>query len=190
MKKKFMIPKGNFGYMQNRRLLTVLYTILLFCISITLYFAGIKSTGSNKNLLTIVAILGCLPASKSAVNMIMFSRYKGCSASIKEQLNRNYSNLHTLYDMVFTSYEKNYEIHHMCMNNKVLCAYTSNEKCDAAACEKHLENMLTQNGHQNITVKVFKDFAKYKNRLEQLDSLAELGRTADEIRQLLLEISL
>lgn len=190
MKKTFWIPKGNFGYIKNKRLWSVCQTILFFAVSFSLYFAGIQATGSNRNLLTIVAILGCLPASKSAVNMIMFFRYKGCPKEIMEQLDSDYANLHILYDMVFTSYEKNYEIHHMGINNKVICAYSAKEQCDVAACEKHLQDMLTQNGIQNMTVKVFKDFTKYKNRLEQLENLPELGKTADAVKQLMLEISL
>ena len=188
--KKLWIKKGCFGYISNRRLWSIIKTILFFGISIALYIAGIIATGSNKNLLTIVAILGCLPGSKSAVNMIMFLRYKGCSKEVFDTVNKDYKHLHALCDLVFTSYDKTFEVHHMGVTDKVLCAYTSNERCDTAACEKHLQSMLTQNGLKDITVKVFKDLPKYKNRLEQLESLTDLGNTADEIRQLMFEISL
>lgn len=188
--KNLWIQKGCFGYIQNRRLWSIIKTILFFGISISLYIAGIKTTGSNKNLLTIVAILGCLPGSKSAVNMIMFLRYKGCSKEVSDAVNKDYKQLHALCDLVFTSYDKTFEIHHMGITDKVVCAYTSNAKCDAAACEKHLQNMLTQNGFKDITVKVFQDLPKYRNRLEQLETLTDFGSTAAEIKQLMFEISL
>lgn len=188
--KKLWINKGCFGYMQNRRLWSIIKTILFFGISVALYIAGIKTTGSNKNLLTIVAVLGCLPGSKSAVNMIMFLRYKGCSKEDFDKINKNYTNLHALCDFVFTSYDKSFEIHHMGITDKVICAYTANEKCDASACEKHLQNMLTQNGLKEVTIKVFKDLPKYRNRLEQLEALSDFGNTADEIKQLMFELSL
>lgn len=190
MKNKLFVHKGCFGYMQSKRTITIIKTVIFFAVSLSLYFAGIKATGSNKNLLTVVAILGCLPASKSAVNMIMFLRYKGCTEDIASQLPKEPKGLYPLYDMIFTSYEKNYEIHHMAINDKVICAYTARENCDVAACEQHLQNMLTQNGLKNITVKVFQDFPKYKNRLSQLEELSELGTAAAEIKQLMLEISL
>ena len=188
--KKLWINKGCFGYMQNRRYWAIFKTILFFGISIALYIAGIQATGSNKNLLTIVAILGCLPGSKSAVNMIMFLRYKGCSKEVSDALNKSYHQLYTLYDLVFTSYDKTFEVHHMGLNDNVICAYTAKENFDTAACEKHLKNILTQNGLKDITIKVFTDLPKYKNRLEQLETLSDLGNTAAEIKQLMFEISL
>ena len=58
----------------------------MFGISLAIYLAGYLTVHSNKNLLTIVAVLGCLPASKSAVSMIMFLRAKGCSEALKAKI--------------------------------------------------------------------------------------------------------
>lgn len=187
---KIRIPKGCFGYIRRKHILEVVKTIGYFFVSLSLYFAGIKATGSNKNLLTIVAVLGCLPASKSMVSMIMFLKYQGCCEEVREILDGSYKKLYILYDMVFTSYDKNFEIDHMAVNDKVICAYGRKEKLDEKACEKHLSDMLVQNGYKNITVKVFKDISKYKKRLEQLEELDELGKTAEAVKTLMLEISL
>jgi len=187
---KIQIPKGSFGYIQRKHILEVVKTIVYFAVSLSLYIAGIAATGSNKNLLTIVAVLGCLPASKSTVSMIMFLRFKGCSKAVYETLEHKYENLYALYDMVFTSYDKNFEIDHMVINDKVICAYSEKEKLDERACEKHLTEMLVQNGFKNITVKVFKDISKYQKRLEQLEDLPELGKTSEAVRTLMMEISL
>lgn len=192
MKQPLFIPKGTPGYIQNRKILTLCKTLIYFAVSLSLYFAGIKATGDNKNLLTIVAILGCLPASKSAVNTIMFFRFQGCPKETVKQLPgiQEYQQLYLLYDMVFTSYDKNFEIYQIAMNDKVLCGYTGKEKTDVAACEEHLQQYLTQNGIKEVTVKIFQDLTKYRNRLEQLNALSELGDKAGEIRTLMLEISL
>ena len=69
MKNKY--TKGDYLYMQQKKKMGILKTICLFSISAALYIAGLVTVGSNKNYLTIVAVLGCLPASRSAVNMIM-----------------------------------------------------------------------------------------------------------------------
>ena len=56
--KNLLVPKGAFGYLNNRKKYTALRTVLFFSISAALYISGIIRTGSNKNLLTIVAVLG------------------------------------------------------------------------------------------------------------------------------------
>ncbi len=190
MKTKLLIPKGLRNYIKNRRIYTLCRTIVFFAVSFSLYFAGIKATGDNRNLLTIVAVLGCLPACKSAVNTIMFFRFRGCPEEIAKELQTPYQNLYVLFDIVFTSYDKNYELFHLAMNDKVLCGFTDNKKTDEAACETHLQAMLAKNGIKNVTVKVFRDLTKYKNRLEQLEALTECGAQAEAIRTLMLEISL
>lgn len=187
---RFRIQKGTEGYMRKKRIFEVAITAVMFAISLSLYFAGIATTGDNKNLLTVAAVLGCLPASKSAVNMIMCLKYKGCPPDTAKELSGAYPKLSTFFDMVFTTYEKNYEINHMAVTDSVVCAYAGNEKCDAAACEKHLQMMLTQNGFKDVTVKVFKSLPKYKNRLEQLEKLEEDGKAAEKISTLMLEIVL
>ena len=71
--------KGTKGYLSTQSKYEIARTVLYFAISLSLFVAGIVATGDKMNLLTIVAVLGCLPACKSAVTMIMFLRYKGCS---------------------------------------------------------------------------------------------------------------
>ena len=161
--------KGQFGYIKRQRKIVILRTIFLFGISLALFAAGIWSTGSKKNLLTVVAVLGCLPASKSAVNMIMFLRAKGCSEAVKERVDQCSQKLTCLYDMVFTSYEKNYQISHMVIKGHVVCGYAEDEKCDIRACEKHLDGLLKQGGCKSVTVKIYGELDAYCQGLANLE---------------------
>ena len=74
--------KGQYGYLKRQMKRELIKTFILFGISLSLYFAGRITTGTNKNLLTIVAVLGFLPASQFAVRSIMFMRAKGCSEAV------------------------------------------------------------------------------------------------------------
>lgn len=190
MKNK-ITPKGSFGYIQNRRKFTALRTILYFALSISLYVAGYVTTGSNKNLLTIVAVLGCLPSCKSAVNFIIFLRAKGCSQELRDAVEKFETELTSFYDLYFTSYQKNYQVSHMVLKGNVLCGITESEKCDVNEAQKHLEQMLSQEGIKNMTVKIFSDRRKYIDRLSQLVELeTEENKNRDEIVNLLYSISL
>lgn len=190
MKNK-ITPKGSFGYIQNRRKFTALRTILYFALSISLYVAGYVTTGSNKNLLTIVAVLGCLPSCKSAVNFIIFLRAKSCSQELRDAVEKFDTELTSFYDLYFTSYQKNYQVSHMVLKGNVLCGITESEKCDVNEAQKHLEQMLSQEGIKNMTVKIFSDRRKYIDRLSQLVELeTEENKNRDEIVNLLYSISL
>lgn len=158
--------KGTYGYLEKQKKRVLIRTILFFAISLAVYLIGYFSTGSNQNYMTIVAVLGCLPASKSAVNTVMYYRYKGCSSQDHKKIEEHTGNLLNLYDMVFTSYEKNFEIHHVALKDTSLIGYTGNNKCDISACEKHLRSLLSQNSLK-LNVKIFNDLPKYLNRLDQ-----------------------
>ena len=190
MKNK-ITPKGSFGYIQNRKRFTAVRTVLYFALSISLYVAGYVTTGSNKNLLTIVAVLGCLPSCKSAVNFIIFLRAKGCSQELRDAVKKFDTELTSFYDLYFTSYQKNYQVSHMGLKGNVLCGITESVKCDVNEAQKHLEQMLLQEGIKNMTVKIFSDRRKYIDRLSQLTELeTEENKNRDEIVNLLYSISL
>lgn len=190
MKNK-ITPKGSFGYIQNRKRFTAVRTVLYFALSISLYVAGYVTTGSNKNLLTIVAVLGCLPSCKSAVNFIIFLRAKGCSQELRDAVKKFDTELTSFYDLYFTSYQKNYQVSHMVLKGNVLCGITESEKCDVNEAQKHLEQMLLQEGIKNMTVKIFSDRRKYIDRLSRLTELeTEENKNRDEIVNLLYSISL
>ena len=70
------ITKGMSGYIRSQKKKRILITILLFGISIAVFLAGYLTTHTRNNLLTIVAILGCLPAARSAVSMILLLPYR------------------------------------------------------------------------------------------------------------------
>ena len=58
------IAKGQYGYMDKQRKRVIITTISYYAISLAIFAMGYITTGSKRNLLTIVAVLGLLPASK------------------------------------------------------------------------------------------------------------------------------
>lgn len=185
------IIKGEFGYIERKRKQVLLWTIFLFVLAISIFVIGYVTTGTKKNLFTIVAILGCLPACKSMVNLIMFFKAKGCSKGNHEQIATCSEGLSQLYDMYFTTYKVNYPICHMVLKGNVLVGFSEYSECDDDGCEKHLNQMLTQEGYKNITVKIFKDLDKYLERLKQLQELeVESNKNHNNILEMLGQISL
>lgn len=160
--------KGQYGYIKVQKKRTIIKTIIMLTLSFSIFAIGWWSAGTQKNLLTIVAVLGLLPASKSAVNMIMFIRAKGCSETAYIKIAEHSRGFLEAYDLFFTSYNKNYQVSHLVMEDKVICGYTEDLSCDSKACEKHIESLLKQGGCKNITIKIYKDIEKYCEGLDNL----------------------
>lgn len=183
--------KNTYGYIDSQKKYELIRTVLYFGISIALYVLGYVTTKTNANLLTVVAVLGCLPASKSLVSMIMFFRYHSCSETIFHSLSKASEHIqHQLYDLVFTSEQATFVFSHCVCQNGSLVFFTERE-LDSAAFTKHLELYLSRAEIEGVEVLIHKDIDKY---LEELASLTSQEETMEHnsilVIQLLKEISL
>ncbi len=182
--------KGTQNYLTFQKKYEIIRTVLLFGVSISLFIAGWVTTKTKVNLLTIVAVLGCLPACKSLVTLIMFLRFQGCSKEHAEEIKTHSQGLIGLYDMVFTTYEKNYNIAHMTLRGNTGICFTEQVKFDETAFVKHLADTLALEGITGITFKVFTDRKKYLQRLSQLKELEEQENLTESVKATLLSIVL
>ena len=62
--------KGMPGYLNYKRKIEIIRTLAYFGIVIAILLLGYFQTGTKLNLLTVVAIVGCLPASKALVGVL------------------------------------------------------------------------------------------------------------------------
>lgn len=182
--------KGTRNYLKTQKKYEIMRTILYFFISLSLFAAGWLATKSRLNLLTVVAVLGCLPACKSAVGMIMFLRYQGCSEEAADKIKQHSQGLTGLYDMVFTSYDKNFQVAHITVKGNTLCGYTQDNKFDEQAFYKHIDGILKADNYRDTSVKIFNDLNKYTERLEQLKDLAAEESNTEGIINTLKSVSL
>lgn len=182
--------KGSRGYLHSQRNYEILRTCIYFGLSLSLFFAGYVSTGTRMNLLTVVAILGCLPASKSLISMIMYLRYPGCSKEAAAKIASHSHGLTGLYDMVFTSYQKNYSISHLTVKGNTICGFTEDSKFSENDFYRHLDGILKTDGYKNVSVKIFTDLTKYLNRMDQLQEAGSEETITEGIVSTLKSVSL
>jgi len=182
--------KGTKNYINSQKKYEIVRTLIYFGISASLFIAGYIATKTTKNYLTIFAVVGCLPASKSLISAIMFLRFKSCSQSVCERLESISYHLNELYDMVFTTYDKNYSIAHMVIAGNTICGYTEMNNFAEKDFQTHILNVLKMDGHKNTTVKIFSDLNKYIERIIQLnESEADTSNSA-EIAETLKSVAL
>lgn len=193
------IRKGEYGYIANARKLTIIRTVIYFALCAAVFIIGYVTTGTRRNLLTIVAVLGCLPASKSLVNTIMFIRARGCDedthAQIEDTLKKAgdlSSRMKSAYDLYMTSYNKNYPVSHLTVYGNMVTGLIPGADTDIVnGCEKHIDERLKQEGISGLTIKIFNDTGKYVLRLEKLSELdAGAGPDPARILDTLMSVSL
>ncbi len=182
--------KGEYDWLDYKKRSEVIKTAVYFALSGAIFIMGFLSTKTTANLLSIVAVLGCLPASKSMVSMIMFLRISRCGSSIHARILEAYGDPFGFYHLYFTSYQKNYEIHHLYLKSGTIAAYSEKKGIDGEAARNHLLTMLSQSGISDVSIKVFTDEAEYLNRLAQMVSLKPAFEKDERIREFLFSVSL
>lgn len=165
--------KGTKDYISSQKKYEIIRTIIYFSISMALFLAGYITTGSRNNLLTIVAVLGCLPSSKSLVTTIMYCRYKSLGKEPAELIEKHSDGLFCLYDMVFTTRDKTYPVLHMTIHNQNIIGFAESGKFSDKACEEHLKTCLKIDHFTDLSIKIFFDIHKYTDRIEQLKDLTD-----------------
>ena len=173
---KKKIYKGDLGYIKYSRIKKSLLTLLAFIIPVAAYVIAYIYFGTNKNIISIVAIVGCLPACRALVNLIMFFTIRSVPEDEAKALRAHEGTLTCAYELYLTTYEKStlLDAVAICGNNVVgLATY---KKPDVQYVQKHMGNSLRAAGYSS-NVTIMTDLKKY---LERLDSL---NKNADQLRE-------
>ena len=163
--------KGTKNYIDTQKKFEVIRTIIYFILPLGLFLIGYLTTKSKMNVLTVVAVVGCLPACKSLVGAIMFLRFHSLKVEYCEKIEEVRKELPQLYDLVFTTYDKNHVVGHMVIAGNTICGFSENKSFQEKEFNTHILNVLKMDGHKNVSVKIFTDIHKYTERIEQLENL-------------------
>ncbi len=162
-------PKGTFEYASYRKKIDICVMIIMFLLALGLYVIGRVSTGSNRNILTIVAVLGLLPACKMVVDVVMCFKVRQCDVTFKERIDSEVSALTGMYNMYFTSYDRNFMLAHLVITSDSVIGCSTAGSFDEKAFSAHLQDLLLKEGIKNVHIKVFTDEDKYITRLRELN---------------------
>ena len=164
------VKKGTRGYIRYEKKKELLITFIMFLIPLVIYVTGYIQTKTRLNLFTVVAILGCLPACKSMVGLIMIMMQKPMDQDKYEAAKKANGNLTAGYELVFTAYEHTTPVNTLIVCGDQIVCYTPDEKTDPSYMEKHITKIMAANGFTNVQVKVMKDFKKYLQRAREICS--------------------
>lgn len=189
------ISGGEAGYIKYRKRILAIKLLLEAGIIAGLLILGYTQAGTRKNLLTIVAIIGCLPASKIAVLLLTILPYKTVSQNIITDLEEKAALLTKVYDTVLTSTEKILPVDCFVISGNTICGYASHKKADPAYTADFIKQILKQNGYEGISVKIFREYHAFLTRAEGMNKIASVERNQvkdleNGLKQLLVNISM
>lgn len=174
MKKK---EKGQPGYIKWKKGKYLAGTIAEFSVVIALVILGYVQTKTRLNMLTLFAILGCLPASKMLVEFIAMAPHQSIENEKYKEIETNARLLTRMYDLIITNPEKVMPVDVIVVSGHTVIGYTSSDKTDEVRCSRYLKDMLNANHHEKMTVKIFHDYKAFLSRVEGMNNIVEVGHT-------------
>lgn len=171
------VRKGKYGYIRYEKKKRALFTLGLFALPLTVFFIGLYMTGTRNNILSVLAILGVIPAAKFAVDWIMVMMQKSADPEIVDITEKTAGNLTRAYELVVTAYEGRMPLDAVVVcGNQVVCCSPRGDQKKFAFMEKHMADILKNNGYHSVKVKIFPDLRHYQERIGQLADAPEKYR--------------
>ena len=163
------VAKGKAGYVRYEKLKRFLIMLLMFAIPIGIYISAYMITGTNRNIMTIVAVVGIVPAARFAVNWIMIMMSRDAEPAAVETTEKIAGNLVHGYELTVTAYEGRMPLDAVVVcGNEVVCLSTKGDKSQFAFMEKHITKILNSNNYFNSNVRIIQDLKHYEDRIRQL----------------------
>ena len=189
------VEKGLPGYLDYKKKVEIIRTVIYFGIVAAIFFLGYFQTDTRLNLLTVVAVLGCLPASKALVGVIARMPYSSVERKLAEDVASKTTHLTVCYDLVITSEEKIMPVDCIVISGSNIFGYTHYKKVDLKMVSDHIKAMLKQNGYTGLAVRVLNEYKPFITRAEGLDNIAAVEKAdtkerEEGIRGIILNISM
>lgn len=167
--------KGEWGYFDSEKKRKIAQTVILFCIPLLILSTSFLYFRTQKNVLTVVAMVGMIPASMSLVSVIMFLMRKSLPEEEYRELSTHEGSLTVAYELYMTSEKRNALVDCLVICGNEVVGYVSDPKTDVRFAQDHLQNMLRADGFK-VAVRMLGDRKRF---IERMDSL---NAHADELR--------
>ena len=169
--------KGEWGYINDRRLRVALITLFMYACAIGIFLLGIGITHTRRNLFTVISVLSILPASKSLVNMIMFFRFSSLSQGKYTMYSTAAGDIPIIYELPLTTYERTFFAEAVaCTGGSIICFFKpadgkdTNAEALKAKLKEHIDTVLKNDGHKGFTIKIYDDPESFTGRLREMNA--------------------
>ncbi len=164
--------KGQYGYFQSEKKRRALITLGFFAVPILILISGIIYSGSRKNLLTVVAMVGFIPAAISLVNFIVIFLRKSISRELYETIDPHIGVLTYAYELYLTSEQKNAMVDCLVFCGNEIVGLITDKDTDPRFAKDHLQKYLRADGYK-VSVHMLTDVRHFTERCDSLNAHAD-----------------
>ncbi len=162
------IPRGLPGYVDHAKKAELIKTIVMFALVLAILLTGIYTTGNRMNLLTIVAVVGCLPAARYLVNYIARAPFHSMEEAQAEEIEEHAGDVPVYYELILGASDKNRFVDCIAISEHAICGYASHPKTDIPDTEAYLKKICRENGYKKVSVKLFDKKEDFLRRLDEM----------------------
>ena len=163
------VRKGDYGYLASEKKKRILITAILFAVPLGIFFSAMIYFKTRLTIWTVIAVVGCLPACRALVNMIMMWMQKPMDEKVYKKIREHEGELEVTYETYLTTYEKSVFVESFAICGNKVIGYTSHMDGSTQFIEDHVRGILKQNGYK-VEVKVFKELKTYLERMDYLNA--------------------
>ncbi len=183
------VEKGGYGYFSWEKKRRAAATLIMFLLPVAFSVTGYIQTGTRKNLFTLVAVLGSLPACKALVGWLVMLPRKSMGRECYESILGHAGDLPMVYDLYFTTYERNIQVDAMAVCCDEVVGYCRHRQEHWGSMEGYIQDTIRDNGYP-VTVQLMEDLPMFLERLDAMVHAAGREHEGQQIRQILLAVTL
>ena len=161
--------KGEAGYIAYERVRRAFVVLILFAIPLIAFIASYLYFGTRKNIISVIAMIGFIPACMAAVSLIMVFTIRSIPADLYKRIKPHIKRLDAAYELYLTNGDKNILLDCVAVCNTNVVALNTFKDPDLKEGKTHLENVLRSAGLTSSVI-IMNDPDKF---IERLDSLNE-----------------
>ncbi len=193
--------KGQPGYLAGQKKLQVIKTIVYYAAILAVFLAGLLTTHTRLNLLTIAAVVGALPAGKQTVLLVMYLREKvllmGTERELADKLRNSLPDTdrdYFLYELIPSTKERTYPLECVFVYRQGIAACCLKPGTDLPSAQKAIRRKLEEQSVPNPSVQIFPTVAAFAGKVKELadgEAMTDKERRRrDSIRNCILSVSL
>ncbi len=168
----FKSMKGQYGYFRSEKKRRALVTFGFFAIPILILISGILYTGSKKNFLTVIAMVGFIPAAMSMVSFIVIMMRTSISRELYDAIDPHIGSLTYAYELYLTSEKQNALVDCLVFCGNEVVGLVTDPHTDPRFAKDHLQKYLRADGYK-VSVYMLTDVRHFVERCDSLNAHAD-----------------